>query len=418
MPPGDSLYKSIIEIDTELQQIQDLDLLLERTLLEARRVVNADAGSIYIKETVEVEDTKADKLVVKYSQNDTSQKLLPPGQKLIYSFFSVPINDMTLSGYSALTQQMVNVKDAYNISADLPYSFGKTYDQISGYKTTSILTAPLKTAEGILLGVIQMINAKDRDGNVIPFSNEAETLITHFAANATMALQKAQLLRTIILRMIKMAELRDPKETGPHVNRVAGYSVEIYEQWAHKKGLSEREKEKFKDNLRIASMLHDVGKVAISDLILKKPTRFTPDEFLVMQGHTSYGAALFDDDQSPVDSLSRLVAFTHHENWDGSGYPGWVNPFTGNIIKEDKEGRAKGKIGEEIPLAGRIVSIADVYDALCSRRVYKEPWEEAEVLEEMKKTSGTKFDPELVDIFFDILPNIKQIQQRYPEPVE
>ena len=417
MVSRDSVYKSIIEIDSELKQIQDLDLLLERTLLEARRVINADAGSIYIKESVEVDGVKADKLVIKYSQNDTSQKLLPPGQKLIYSFFSVPINEMTISGYCALTQKMINVPDAYDLPPGVPYSFSRSYDQISGYKTTSILTAPLKTAEGMLLGVIQMINAKDGEGNVIPFSDEDEFLINNFAANATMALQKAQLLRTIILRMIKMAELRDPKETGPHVNRVAGYSVEIFEQWANNRGISDNEKEKFKDNLRIASMLHDVGKVAISDVILKKPAKFTPEEFLIMQGHTNYGAALFSDDQSSVDTLSRLVAFTHHENWDGTGYPGWIDPFTGAIIKAGNDGRALGKKGEEIPLAGRIVSIADVFDALCSKRVYKEPWEEEQVLSEMKKMSGAKFDPELMEIFFKIYPNIKQIQKRYPESI-
>ena len=415
MDPDHLIYKSIIEIDSELKQIQDLDILLERILLEARKAVNADAGSIYVIDTADVDGEKTEKLTIKYSQNDTSQRLLPPGHKLIYSFFSVPINDKSISGYCALTQEMVNVRDAYNLPEGVPYSFGRSYDDISGYKTTSILAAPLKTAEGNLLGVIQVFNAKDKDSKVIPFSKDDEFLISHFAANATMALQKAQLLRTIILRMIRMAELRDPKETGSHVNRVAGYAVEIFERWAIKHGIPEGEKDKFRDNLRIAFMLHDVGKVAISDMILKKPAKFTPEEFQIMQAHTVYGAALFNDDMSPVDSLSRSVAFTHHENWDGTGYPGWVDPFTGNIIKAGNDGKPIGKKGDEIPLAGRIVSIADVFDALCSRRVYKEPWKEEDVLEEMKKMSGTKFDPELINIFFDILPSIRQIQERYPE---
>jgi HD-GYP domain-containing protein (c-di-GMP phosphodiesterase class II) len=407
--------RSILEIDTELVQIQDLDVLLERILLKARNVFHADAGTIYVKEMVETDGVKVEKLAMKYSQNDTLQKLLPPGQKLIYSVFSVLINDKTISGYCGLTQRLVNVPDAYNLPPGVPYSFGKSYDQISGYKTTSILTMPLKTAEGRLLGVIQLINAKDGRGKTIPFTDNDEFVISHFAVNATMALQKAQIIRTMILRMIKMAELRDPKETGTHVNRVAGYAVEIYDRWASRRGIPKDKIEKYKDTMRIASMLHDAGKVAISDIILKKPSRFTPEEFKVMQNHTVYGAELFDDTQAPVDSLSREIAFTHHENWDGTGYPGWVDPATGVPVKVDGEGRPLGKKGEEIPLSGRIVSIADVFDALCSRRVYKEPWNEEDVLGEIRKLAGTKFDPELVDIFFEILPSIRQIQNLYPE---
>lgn len=399
--------QSIIRIDSELNQIQDLDLLLERILLEARKVVHADAGSIYVKEN--------DLLVIKYAQNDTKQKELPPGQKLIYSVFTVPVNEKTISGYCALTKKLVNVPDVYNIPADAPYSFGTSIDKISGYKTTSNLTVPLKTAEGKILGVIQVINAKNVDGKTIPFSKEDELLITHFAANATVALQRAYMTRAMILRMIKMSELRDPKETGAHVNRVAGYAVEIYDAWAYRHQIDETEREKTKDTLKIAAMLHDVGKVAISDLILKKPARFTPEEFKIMQAHTWYGAKLFDDPQSALDTFSADVALTHHENWDGSGYPGWVNPLTGEVLRQNDTGEALGRKADEIPLAGRIVAVADVFDALSSRRVYKQAWEEQDVLDEIKKMSGTKFDPELVDIFFDILPNIKHIRDLYPE---
>lgn len=417
MPNKKMNLKSIFEVDSELIQIQDLDLLLERILLEARRVLHADAGSIYVKETSEEGGEKIDKLAVKYSQNDTSQKELPPGQKLIYSVFSVPITDKTISGYCALTQQLVNVPDCYKLPEGVPYTHGKNYDLISGYKTTSMLCVPLKSAEGSLLGVIQIINAKDRKGNSVPFSRNDEFLITHYAVNATMALQKAQIIRTMILRMIKMAELRDPKETGPHVNRVAGYAVEIYDRWASRHGVPEEKKTRFKDSMRIASMLHDVGKVAIPDTILKKPARFTPEEYEIMQFHTVHGSILFGDPQSQLDTLSRDIAFSHHENWDGTGYPGWVDPFSGNPIKTDGDGKTLGRKGDEIPLAGRIVSIADVYDALCSHRVYKEPWAEENVLMEIRKMDGTKFDPELVDVFFEILPSIKQIQQLYPETI-
>jgi len=409
-------FKAILEIDSELSQIQDLDLLLERILREARKVVNADAGSIYVVVTEgEKGSSPVKKLSFKYTQNDTIQETLPPGQKMIYSVFSIPINQQSISGYCALTMRLINVPDMYNIPPDAPYSFNYSFDKISGYKTVSTLTFPLLTADGKLLGVIQLINKLDKHKKIIPFSENDEFLLTHFATNATVALQRAYVIRSMILRMIKMSELRDPKETGSHVNRVAGYAVEIYERWAHLNNIPDAERESFRDILRVSSMLHDVGKVAISDIILKKPGRFTPEEFQVMQHHTLYGASLFDDVHSALDKLARDIAFTHHENWDGSGYPGWVDPITAVPIKVNDEGKPLGRKGEEIPLAGRIVAIADVYDALCSKRVYKEPWDENAVLEEMRKMSGTKFDPALVDIFFEILPNIKQTQSLYPE---
>jgi HD-GYP domain-containing protein (c-di-GMP phosphodiesterase class II) len=408
-------FKSILKLDSELNRIQDLDLLLERILLEARKVVHADAGSIYVVEKIEEDSRVTEKLVIKYSQNDTMAKELPPGQKLIFSVFSIDISEKTISGYCALTRKLVNVSDVYDIPPNASYSYSTAYDKISGYKTTSVLAVPLQTAEGRLLGVIQIINSMGKDGKTVPFSKDDEFLISHFANNTTLALQRAYVTRAMILRMIKMSELRDPKETGTHVNRVAGYAVEIYDRWAYHRGVPEGERERFRDILKIASMLHDVGKVAISDIILKKPARFTPEEYRIMQHHTIYGALLFEDPQSPVDVVARDVALGHHENWDGTGYPGWIDPVTEKVIKAGPDGSPLGKKGEEIPLTARIVAIADVYDALCSKRVYKEPWTEADVLAEMKQLSGTKFDPEFIKIFFEILPSIKQIRNLYPE---
>jgi response regulator RpfG family c-di-GMP phosphodiesterase len=408
--------RSVLSLDMEFNHIQDLDILLERILYEARRVVSADAGSLYVREIVEEKNAeKVEKLAIKYSQNDTLQKNLQPGAKLIYSVFKLPIDDKTVSGYCALTKQLVNIPDVYNLPPDVPFSYNTSYDLISGYKTVSVLCIPLVTPEGRLLGVIQMINAKDRNGDVVPFSVDDELLISHFAANAIFVLQQAYILNAMIMRTIKMAELRDPKETGTHVNRVAGYALEIYDGWARRRGISESEQDKFRDTLKIGAMLHDVGKVAISDMILKKPGRFTPEEYLIMQYHTVYGAGLFNDPLSPLDVIARDISLTHHENWDGTGYPGWIDHNTLEPIKTGANDKPLGKKGEEIPLTGRIVALADVYDALSSRRVYKEPWTEEDVLNEMRKMRGTKFDPELTDVFFEVLPNIKMIRLLYPE---
>ena len=399
--------RGIIQIDSELNTIQDVDILLERILFEARHVVNADAGSIYVKE--------GEKLAIKYSQNDTIQQGLAPGEKLFYNIFSIDINEKTVSGYVAQTGNLVNIPDVYNLPAGVPYSPPTSFDKISGYHSVSMLSLPHMTSAGNILGVIQVINSRDDVGNIVPFDADDEMYVTHFAANAAVALQRAWMTRAMILRMIKMSELRDPKETGPHVNRVAGYALEIYERWAYIHKVEHAELEKMRDILKIAAMLHDVGKVAISDLILKKPARFTEDEYKIMQGHTYCGARLFGDPQSDFDLLAKDVALTHHENWDGTGYPGYIDVDTGRPLKTDAEGNVLRRKGEEIPLAGRIVAIADVFDALVSRRVYKESWETEKVYEEIRASAGKKFDPELVDIFFQVLPNIERIHALFPE---
>ena len=399
--------RNVIGVDSVLNKIQDLDILLERILLEGRQVLRADAGSIYIKQ--------GDKLAVTYSQNDTKAAELGPGEKLIYNFFTVPIGPGTTSGYAALTGQPVNVKNVYDIPEDAPYSFDPSYDAMSGYKTGSTLSIPLMTNMGDMLGVLQVINKKDTLGRSISFSKDDELIAMHFATNATVALQRAQMTRAILLRMTKMAELRDPKETGTHVNRVAGYALEVYERWAMRVGIPPKQIERTRDNLRMAAMLHDVGKVAISDVILKKPGKFTPEERKIMMTHTWQGAWLFVDKQSDFDELAQIVVLNHHENWDGTGYPGHVELRTGKPTKTDSKGEPVGKKGKEIPIMGRIVSLADVYDALRTNRIYKDAWTEEDTLKEMRSLAGTKFDPELVDIFFEVLPSIQSISAQYAE---
>jgi HD-GYP domain-containing protein (c-di-GMP phosphodiesterase class II) len=403
-----SKLRDVISLDSELNKLQDLDILLERILTEARRVTSADAGSIYIR--------RDDQLDINYSQNDTKQAELPKGEKLIYKVFSFPINKKSIAGYAAATGEPINISDVYKIPDDAPYGFNKNVDKASGYRSKSMLVIPLRTNMGEILGVIQLINKKTAKGNITYFNKDDELVLMHFATNATVALQRAQMTRAILLRMIRMAELRDPTETGPHVNRVAGYAIEIYERWAYDRGYTKEEMEKTKDTLRMAAMLHDVGKVAISDVILKKPGRFTDDEFRIMKAHTLYGARLFIDKQSEFDEVAQLVALSHHENWDGSGYPGHVDLESGQPSATDANGNPKGKTGDEIPLFGRIVSVCDVYDALSSKRVYKEAWTEEQVLKEMQASAGNKFDPEIIDVFFKVLPNIKTIAAKYQEP--
>jgi hypothetical protein len=351
----------ITQISLDFNETKDTDLLLERILTNVRKFVNADAGSIYLKQ--------GDMLNFSYTQNDTLQKRLDPGRKLIYNTFAVPINNRSIAGYVARNSTMVNMPDVYKMPDGVPYTFDSQFDKLSDYRTISVLTVPMTNQRRDVLGVMQLINARDDGQRIIPFAREDETLIMHFATSAAMALERAQMTRNIILRMISMAELRDPKETGSHVNRVGAYSVEIYEEWARGRGLPPEEVERQRDVLRMAAMLHDVGKVAISDLILKKPARLTLDEFEVMKSHTFLGARLFRDIQSDFEEVAASVALNHHEKWDGTGYPGHLDLRSEQALPgfEGTEGSPRPKRSEEIPLFGRIVAVADVYDALCSR---------------------------------------------------
>ncbi|MDJ0782563.1 MAG: HD domain-containing protein [Desulfosarcinaceae bacterium] len=407
--------ESLTRLGIELNQVHDLDILMERILTEARQFVNADAGSIYIRDGEQLHFT--------YTQNQTLQRRLPKGQKLIYSTFSMPVDKHSIAGYVAATGESLNINDVYLLDPTLPYQFGKGFDDASGYKTESVLTVPLKNAASEVLGILQIINAQDSEHHIQPFSATDETIMFHFASIAAVALERAQMTRAMILRMIRMAEMRDPLETGAHVNRVAGFAVEIYEQWAQRRNIDAKQIDKVRDILRMAAMLHDVGKIATSDLILKKPERLDKKEFSIMQLHTLHGAQLFLDRQSDFDEAAGIVALNHHERWDGSGYPGHIDVHTGTPLpgRAGPDGRPLGKKGEEIPLFGRIVSLADVYDALCSNRSYKEPWSEERIFDYLERENGKRFDPELVEIFFSRLDVIRAIQARYTtasEPVE
>ena len=399
----------LTRLGTELNQVKDLDILMEQILTEARRVVNADAGSIYIREK--------DQLRFTYTQNATLQRRLPEGEKLIYNIFSIPTDESSIAGYSAITGQALNIDDVYKLETTGSYRFSRQFDETAGYKTQSVLTIPLKTVREDVIGVLQVINAQNEQGGIISFSDDDEKMMVHFASMATVALERAQMTRTLILRMIRMAELRDPTETGAHVNRVGAYSVEIYERWARENGVPEKEIQSKRDILRMAAMLHDVGKVAISDKILRKPARLTDEEYDIMKQHTVFGARLFIDKKSDFDEAAAEVALSHHEWWNGKGYPGQIDlSSTENALDLfGRDVKPPGRKREEIPLFARIVAIADVYDALASKRPYKEAWDEADIVKTMKQGAGQQFDPELTAIFLSSLEVMQAIQQRYPD---
>ena len=396
------MLRELLEVTDKLNHIKDLDAVLDRILLEARRFTGADAGSIYLVEN--------DRLRFSYVQNDSLFKGKTSASRHLYTDNTIPIDEKSIAGYVALTGEPLMIADAYKINPALPYSFNPSFDRQNNYRTRSILTVAMNINHSNLVGILQIINKKSGRSDDFTFTEDDRLCVVHFANSAAAAIERAKLTREIILRMIRMAELRDPKETGTHVNRVGAYSIEIYQKWALEKGVPETEIKKYKDNLRIAAMLHDVGKVAISDLILKKPAKLDEAEFKAMQLHTVMGYRLFQNRTSDLDQISAEVCLNHHEKWDGTGYPGKFH-----VISNETISMGEGKKELDIPLPGRIVALSDVYDALISKRVYKDSWDEGEVLKYIKNQSGKQFDPELVESFFSITDTFNAIRLKYKE---
>jgi putative two-component system response regulator len=191
----------------------------------------------------------------------------------------------------------------------------------------------------------------------------------------------------LIMRLSRSMDSRD-NETGAHLERMARYSAVI----AAGLGMSWQMQER----IRMAAAMHDIGKVASPDRILFKPGRYTDEEYEVMKLHTVHGYRILDDSHSPLIRLAAAIALSHHERFDGTGYP-------------------QRLAGLDIPLAGRIVAIADVFDALVSARLYKEAWPVDDALDYIKSSSGSHFDPECVSAFFANLPVVLQIREEFQD---
>jgi len=395
------MLKRVLHAYGQLNKISDPDVLINQILYEARAYTNSDAGSIYIMQG---------ELLIPYSAQNKTLSKDTINHKIYIENIHVPIGAETISGYVAATHTTLNIHDVYHLPENMPYQFDSSFDNSLGYHSTSMLVVPLKKNSGELIGVLQLINKKTKQGKSVPFKRDDVFLIDYFANIASIALEHAQFTRSMITRMISMAELHDPYETSQHINRVAGYSTELYTSWAMSRNLPTNIIEKNRDIIRLAAMLHDVGKIAISDLILKKKGKITQAEHQVIESHTWKGALLFKDAINEIEYAAMEVSLTHHEHWDGSGYPGYVDSVTKMPPKSKKPRKEK-----EIPLFGRITTISDVYDALRSKRVYKRPWDEDKTLTYIQKRKGKQFDPELTDLFCNCISSINNITKYYED---
>lgn len=194
----------------------------------------------------------------------------------------------------------------------------------------------------------------------------------------------------IIVRLGRAAEYKD-NETGMHVQRMSHYAFEL----ARVLGMPED----WAVLLRMAAPMHDVGKIGIPDAILQKPGKLDDSEWQVMRTHPAIGAEILKDDTSPLMTMACKIALTHHEKFDGSGYP--------NRLK-----------GEQIPLEGRIVAVADVFDALTSERPYKKAWSIEEAMALLKEEAGRHFDPQVVAAFDQVVDKVPQIRAAFADAQE
>ncbi len=186
----------------------------------------------------------------------------------------------------------------------------------------------------------------------------------------------------IVVRLLSASEYRDD-ETGAHIRRIGLYSALIAQELGW-------EPQRVAD-MRLAAPMHDVGKIGIPDSILRKPGGLKRDEFEIMKTHTTIGGKILDDPDVPLLRLAKEIALTHHEKWNGAGYP-------------------EGLSGEAIPESGRITAVVDVYDALVYDRVYRPAIPEEKALSMVREGRGTHFDPRILDCFFSLLPGIREIR--------
>ncbi len=393
--PGGGLrleLDALLRVCANLTAPKPLEEILDELLREARSIVRADAGSLYLR------DAGALRFVC--SQTDCgSKKQITTGlhdERLSGRLpnYAGCVSDESLAGHVGRSGQSLNIVDVYQLPDDAPYRFDPSYDQRSGFRTVSMLVTPMKDRDGSVIGVLQLINRRADSGEINPFGSRDEQTLASLAAVAAVSVRNAQLHEQLhrshldaILRLSTAAEFRDG-DTGEHIRRMSCYSEAV----ARNAGRSPE----WARQILFASPMHDVGKLAIPDAILKKPGPLSDEERRVMQRHTLIGGQILHGSTNEILAMAERIALSHHEQWDGSGYPHRLR-------------------GEAIPLEGRIVALADVFDALTNRRAYKPPFSLEEAFARIEAGRGRHFDPDLVTAFFAARDEIASIHEAYRE---
>jgi HD-GYP domain-containing protein (c-di-GMP phosphodiesterase class II) len=374
--------KQIYEAGTALAEIDSVSKLLERVAKIAVVMGHCEGCSIL-------------------SVNGRSLEFLASlnigmdGEAGAMQYFSnvvLPINSRTIVGHCAVTKKILAIEDVYKIPEDAGYSYNSKWDEENNYRCQSILSIPMLDSKHNLLGVLELINHISGE-DIAPFPSEMEDYLRVLANQVGIVLknlQQAEELRRsryeTVMQFVKACEYRDHDMHG-HIERIGEYSAILYK----KLGYSEEEC----NVIRLAAMLHDVGKISIPDAILKKPGILTPEERVVMQGHAKAGHDMLVDAESPMLKMGAIIALMHHEKWDGSGYPYNIS-------------------GKNIPIEARIVALVDVFDALSCRRCYKDAWPIEKVYDVINQDSGKHFDPEIVALFHQSNEEFALVREKFP----
>lgn len=368
----------LFNISEKIASIRDESALLAYILDAALERVGAEAGSVMMVsedgETLEVVE----------SRGLSSEQV----NRVVH-------RDRSISGWVAQNVRPLMVGEpGKNVDIDnLSRKFqGGTFISVPLERKSSAMDPRMLDNQG-LPKVMAVLNATGKkDGEV--FSDTDLKALSIVANHSAAALENVRLIhdieenqREVVYTLGEIVETRS-KETGQHVKRVAEYSRFL----ALRYGLLPAEAEV----LRMASPLHDVGKVGIPDAILNKPGKLTPEEFEIMKLHAQLGYDMLKNSKGVVLRTAAIVAHEHQEKYDGTGYP-------------------RGLSGDAIHIYGRITSVADVFDALGTERVYKHAWPLEKILEYFQEQRGMHFDPQLVDIFFTCLDELLQIRDQYPE---
>lgn len=361
----EAMLELIFEYVAKISQEKNLDNLLMLMADLGRELVTADRCTLWLV------DAKNGELWTKVAHGI-------PEIRIPY--------DTGVVGHAVRGGEPVIINDAYGDDR-----FNTDVDKQTGYRTRNIIALPIRNAEDQIIGAYQAINKMTQEAVFDDGDLKHLVLAATYSGNALeAALLNREIEETqkeIIFTMAEVGESRS-KETGNHVKRVAEYSRIL----ALGLGMGEEEAEL----LKMASPMHDIGKVGIPDAVLKKPGKLTDEEFEIMKSHASMGYDMLKNSSRKILTAAATVAHEHHEKWNGRGYP-------------------RGLSGEEIHIYGRITAIADVFDALGSDRVYKQAWELEKILNLFKEEKGQHFDPKLVDIFFEKLPEILAIREQFKD---
>lgn len=364
---ADELLKTIFQYVVKITNERNVDKLLVNLADMGRDLVSADRCTVWLI------DRKKEKIWTKVAHG--------------IDRIEIPLSK-GIAGYVAKTGEHLVINDAYKDD-----HFDQQVDIATGYHTRNILALPIQNNSGETIGVYQAINKMTGNKKFSKKDLEHLLLAASYTGNQleSIALQEEieSTQREIILTLAETGEMRS-KETGNHVKRVAEYSAILAKAY----GLDPEEVRLLRD----ASPMHDIGKIAIPDSILLKPGKLTEEERTEMQSHTTLGFEMLKHSDRKLLKTAALVAIQHHEKWNGTGYP-------------------KGLKGEEIHIFGRLLAIADVFDALICKRVYKEPWPVPKIIDLFIKGSGKDFDPEVIDAFLKVKDDMVEISIKLDDTI-